>query len=65
MKISLFGIELSFDLYKPGCTGKIKYGHFISAQRAADTINAKPTTRRKLEPYRCSYCKKYHIGGVS
>lgn len=33
------------------------------ALAAAQYFNSKETTKRKLKPYRCDYCGKWHLGG--
>lgn len=51
------GIENTHD-------GKVDYGSEETATEAADSMNAKPTTRHFLEPYPCVFCKGWHIGRV-
>ena len=44
------------------CGKKVRYPSLESGQRAADDMNAKPTTRKPLEPYPCPFCDQWHIG---
>jgi len=44
------------------CGAKIAYTTEESAARAAAAMNAKPTTRKPLEPYPCAFCHLWHIG---
>jgi hypothetical protein len=44
------------------CGKKVAYPTEESALRAAEAMNRKPTTRKKLEGYPCAFCQKWHIG---
>ena len=44
------------------CGQKIRYPAEDSAVRAADAMNAKPTTKKPLEAYPCPFCEQWHIG---
>ena len=44
------------------CGTKIRYPTEESAARAAASMNAKPTTRKRLEAYPCAFCSQWHIG---
>ncbi|MDQ3337535.1 MAG: hypothetical protein M4D80_20420 [Myxococcota bacterium] len=44
------------------CGTKIRYPALESAQRAAESMNAKPKTKNTLEPYPCPFCETWHIG---
>jgi len=44
------------------CDGKVDYKSEETATKAADEMNAKPSTRHELEPYPCAFCKGWHIG---
>ena len=44
------------------CGKKIAYPTEDSARRAADEMNAKPTTVKMLEAYPCAFCDKWHVG---
>lgn len=44
------------------CGKKIGYSTEESAAKAAESMNKKPTTRNRLEPYPCAFCSKWHIG---
>ena len=44
------------------CGTKIRYPTLESAQRAAESMNAKPNTKNTLEPYPCPFCEQWHIG---
>lgn len=46
------------------CGTKIDYKTEISANKAADKMNSKPTTRNKLEGYPCAFCDGWHIGRI-
>jgi hypothetical protein len=44
------------------CGKKIAYLSEPSATEAAAAMNARPTTRKRLEPYPCAFCGNWHIG---
>ena len=44
------------------CGKKVAYASEESAARAADEMNAKPTTRKPLESYPCAFCRNWHVG---
>ena len=44
------------------CGTKIHYPSEESAERAAASMNEKPTTRKPLEAYPCAFCLEWHIG---
>lgn len=57
--------EFTLEFFGSGCSKKVKYNRWETAVKVANKMNEKPTTRRVLEPYKCSSCGKYHIGGRS
>lgn len=44
------------------CGKKIKYSSEEKAQKAAESMNKKPTTRKELEHYPCYFCNEWHVG---
>jgi hypothetical protein len=44
------------------CGKKIRYPSLESGQRAAEAMNAKPSTKKPLEAYPCPFCESWHIG---
>ena len=46
------------------CEKKITYPRSDSAQRAAEKMNKKPTTRNELEHYLCKFCGQWHVGRI-
>jgi hypothetical protein len=45
---------------QPGCNGKRQYDDHATADRIATT--QKRRTEEPIEPYRCRYCQKWHVG---
>lgn len=43
------------------CFGKFIYSE-ESANKAAEKMNKKPTTRNVLEAYSCAFCGHWHVG---
>lgn len=43
------------------CGNKVKYSQ-ASAEKAAVSMNKKPTTRNELEAYPCYFCNEWHVG---
>lgn len=46
------------------CGNKINYKSEGSAVKAADKMNAKPTTKNELEGYPCAFCNGWHVGRI-
>lgn len=44
------------------CGKKVAYPTEERAAKAALALNAKPTTRKKLEGYPCAFCAGWHVG---
>jgi hypothetical protein len=44
------------------CGKKIPWPDEERANKAAASMNKKPTTRNVLEAYPCPFCKEWHIG---
>lgn len=42
------------------CNGKVPYESFSDANEATRAIVSR--SHKQVGPYRCAYCKKYHIG---
>jgi hypothetical protein len=65
MRLVLFGIEIfNIDFtVQDCCSGKVRYGHYATAERVVQAMNQDETTRRYLKVYRCEKCRGYHIGG--
>lgn len=45
------------------CWQKQQFAGPATAHRAAKRINTSPRCRRRVEAYRCTLCRAWHIGG--
>lgn len=55
MKANLSGVGMH-QFVAAGCAGKFGFASWRQAKEVADR------EREKAEPYRCKFCKKYHLG---
>jgi hypothetical protein len=57
-----FSVQVEWGDNEAGlCTRKVRYGHKVTAERAADAMTRKGS--KPLEAYPCGYCSGWHIGG--
>lgn len=54
----------SFERVSAGCDGKMAYASWDLATKVAGSISRRTDRRVKLEPYRCPFCREWHLGNV-